>query len=390
MGFTGNLKTLSFGDILQLIATGKKTGLLKLNRPQGGKLLFFRDGNVIAAASESAAEEERLGQLLLRRGLLNQEQLDKALKRQAAKGKRLGHTLIELGVLERATVVDALRAQVEEIVYSVFSCPEGDFQFIDNETPDPSHILVELNSLNVMMEGARRFDEYNEIAHALPAGDTVIRLNPSPQLSEPEITLTAEDAEVLTAVNGERTLDEILTSAGNGEYAASKSFFKLLKADLVEECPEAAQRNSRRAEETQLYDLVFRLYSHSLQALRKVLAEYLGASGERRFFEVPADCASDDADLVGILMAGSGGSEEAFRKSIKRISDPVRLHRVLGLANTVLSDKVTALRDRVGPAITKRVVTAIEKEVTFLLAQKRTLANRYDIDREFRQALKGV
>jgi hypothetical protein len=249
---------------------------------------------------------------------------------------------------------------------------------------------VELNSLNVMMEGARRFDEYNEIAHALPAGDTVIRLNPSPQLSEPEITLTAEDAEVLTAVNGERTLDEILTSAGNGEYAASKSFFKLLKADLVEECPEAAQRNSRRAEETQLYDLVFRLYSHSLQALRKVLAEYLGASGERRFFEVPADCASDDADLVGILMAGSGGSEEAFRKSIKRISDPVRLHRVLGLANTVLSDKVTALRDRVGPAITKRVVTAIEKEVTFLLAQKRTLANRYDIDREFRQALKGV
>ena len=116
MGFTGNLRTLSFGDILQLIATGKKSGVLRLLRPQGGKYIYFKSGDVIAASSDSNIEEERLGQLLIRRGVLSQEDLDRALKRQTANGKRLGHTVIELGLCGRAKVLDALRAQVEEMV----------------------------------------------------------------------------------------------------------------------------------------------------------------------------------------------------------------------------------------------------------------------------------
>jgi hypothetical protein len=390
MGFTGNLKTLSFGDILQLIATGKKTGLLKLTRPQGAKLIYFRDGNVVAASSESAAEEGRLGQLLVRRGQLSDDDLQRALKRQSANGKRLGHTLIELGIMERSAVVDALRAQVEEVVYSVFSYSSGDFQFVDGQVPDASHILVELNSLNVMMEGARRFDEFTEIAHVLPEGSTVLRQVPSPRFNTPEITLTAEEADVLVAVNGDRTLDEVVVAGANGEYVASKSLHKLIKNNLVEACPDAAKRVDRRNEEAQIYDLVFRLYSHSLQVLHKSLAEYLGACGDRLFFRIPDGCTDDTTELAGILTAGTGGSEETFRNAVTGIADPIRLHRVLDLANRVLSDKVQALRDRMGATITRKVISSIDKDVTFLIAQKRALANRYDIAKDFRRALEGA
>ncbi len=389
MGFTGNLKTLSFGDILQLIATGKKTGLLKLNRPQGVKLIYFRDGNVVSASSESAVEEERLGHLLVRRGLLSDGDLKRALKRQSANGKRLGQTLIELGIMERSAVVEALRAQVEEVVYSVFSYPSGDFNFVDGQVPEAGHILVELNSLNVMMEGARRFDEYTEIAHELPEGGTILRQVPSPRFSTPEITITAEDADVLVAVNGERTIDQIVAAGAHGEYVSSKSLHKLIQCNLVEACPDAAKRVDRRHEEAQIYDLVFRLYSHSLQVLHKSLAEYLGACGDRLFFRIPDGCTDGTTDLAGILTAGTGGSEETFRKAVTQIADPIRLHRVLDLANRVLSDKVQALRDRTGPTIARRVIAAIDKDVTFLLAQKRELANRYDIAKDFRRALEG-
>ncbi len=390
MGFTGNLKTLSFGDILQLIATGKKTGLLKLTRPQGAKLIYFREGNVVAASSESAAEEERLGQLLVRRGQLSDDDLQRALKRQSANGKRLGHTLIELGIMERSTVVDALRAQVEEVVYSVFSYSSGDFEFVDGQVPDASHILVELNSLNVMMEGARRFDEFTEIAHALPEGSTVLRQVPSPRFSTPEITLTAEEADVFVTVNGDRTLDQIVVAGAHGEYVTSKSLHKLIKSNLVEVCPDAAKRIDRRNEEAQIYDLVFRLYSHSLQVLHKSLAEYLGACGDRLFFRIPDGCTDDTTELAGILTAGTGGSEETFRNAVTGIADPIRLHRVLDLANRVLSDKVQALRDRMGATITRKVISSIDKDVTFLIAQKRALANRYDIAKDFRRALEGA
>lgn len=390
MGFTGNLRTLSFGDILQLIATGKKTGVLRLLRPQGAKYIFFKGGDVIAASSDSNIEEERLGQLLIRRGVLTAEDLDRALKRQSANGKRLGHTLIELGLSDRSKVVDALRAQVEEMVYSVFSYPDGQFEFVDGEAPDATHIPVELNSLNVMMEGARRFDEYMEIAHSLPDGEKVLRLTPSPQLEREEITLTAEDVEVLSAINGERSINDILVSGSHGEYAASKALHKLLQNHLVEECPDAAERVSRRSEEFQLYDLVYRLYSHSLGSVHKVLTEYLGAHGDRIFFTVPPECADNHAELVSVLTAASGGSEAEFREAVKRIADPIRLHRVLDLANRLLADKVMALRDLISPHVAGLIRAAIQKDVTFLLAQKRDLAERYDIALEFRRALMGA
>jgi hypothetical protein len=390
MGFTGNLKTLSFGDILQLIATGKKTGLLRLNRPHGAKLIWFRDGNVVAAASESAAEEERLGQVLLRQGLIREEDLKRALKRQSANGKRLGHVLIEMGLLERGAIVDALRAQVEESVYNVFSIAEGEFQFTDGESPDKGQILVELNSLNVMMEGARRFDEFMEIAHALPTGETVLRMTPSPRLETPEITLTTEDVDVLSAIDGARTVAEVIGLAANGEYAASKSLHKLVKSNLVEKCPDAVERVNRRVEETQLYDLIFRLYSHSLQTIHKSMVEYFGALGGRLFFAMPERCDEDVRVLVGVLTAGSGGTEESFRQEIGRVSDAIRLHRVLELANSLLSDKVQALQDRLGPHTTAVIIGGIQKEVAFVLAQKRILADKYDIARDFRRALQGV
>lgn len=390
MGFTGNLRTLSFGDILQLIATGKKSGMLRLNRPHGAKYIYFRNGDVIAASSDGNTEEERLGQLLIRRGSIKADELERALKRQAANNKRLGHTLIELGMIERSNLVDALRAQVEEVVYSVFSYPDGDFEFIDGESPDPTHILVELNSLSVMMEGARRFDEYMEVAHALPAGETVLRMTPSPHMKDDEITLTAEDVDVLSVINGERSLHEIIASGAHGEYAASKALHKLLQANIVEECPEAAERATRATEERQIYDLVFRLYSHSLSAVRKALTDYLGEHGDRVFFTVPASCADSPQDLVGLLTAASGGTETEFRTAVTQIADPIRLHRVLDLANRVLSEKAAALRDQVSPRIASQVRASIQKDVTFLLAQKRELADRYDIAREFRRALQGA
>lgn len=390
MGFTGNLKTVSFGDILQLVSTGKKTGVLQLLRTNCAKKIYFRGGNIIAAASHPSTIEERLGQVLARKGLVSTEDLDKALKKHRSSGKRLGQVLIDMGLLAREVVLDSLRAQVEEVVYSVFAWTEAEFRFLDDEAPDAGQILVDLNTLNVMMEGARRFDEYAEVAHDLPSGDTVLRLCPAPRLAQPSIVLSADDVEVLAAVDGERSLIEILSAASNGEYSASKSLHKLVQSKLVEPCPDAVERTSRRGEEEQVYDLIYRLYAHALHTLHKTLVEQLGSLGERLFLEVPRGWDSDKPELLSILTAGAEGSEEAFRKEIARIAEPVRLHRVLALANCLLSDKMRAAIDRVGPRVAGRVASSIQKELSVLLAQKRVLADKYDIGREFRQAFQGA
>ncbi|HUU46968.1 MAG TPA: DUF4388 domain-containing protein [Acidobacteriota bacterium] len=390
MSFAGNLKTVSFGDVLQLISTGKKTGALNLERPRRGKKIFFREGEIIASASSPPTDEERLGQLLLRRGQISPEDLERALKRQHATGRRLGQVFVDLSAIDRQALADVLAVQVEEVVYSVFGWPDGDFHFTEGEAPDKAHTLVQLNTLNVMMEGARRYDEYAQIAHTLPDDEAVLRMAPAPQLPDGEIALSEEDLEVLCAIDGERTVGDILSTSSRGEYAASKALHKLLSAKVAEPCPRKANAARQRDEEKDIFDLVFKLYSHSLDAVHKALIDQFGDAGDRVFFRIPSACDKDPWELVEALVDAPGQEAmDHFRTRTERIPSPVRLHRVLATARHALETAVESMVDRLGPRHAQSVAAGIEKDLSILLAQKRVLADKYELKREFLQALKG-
>ena len=131
MSFAGNLKTISFPDILQLIGTGKKTGQLLATHASQRKELFFRNGNLISASS-SNTEEDMIGNLLLRKGKITKTDLQKAVSLQKQSGRRIGAIMLELGLLNKAELTQYLKTQVEEIVYNLFSWSEGEFSFQDD------------------------------------------------------------------------------------------------------------------------------------------------------------------------------------------------------------------------------------------------------------------
>ena len=105
MSLTGNLNTISFPDLLQLLSTGKKSGTLTLKRQRLQKQIAFRSGNIIFAASVND-KEDLFGQMLLKRGRLSKADLKRALQIQRTQGKKLGTVLIELDLFSREEVVD--------------------------------------------------------------------------------------------------------------------------------------------------------------------------------------------------------------------------------------------------------------------------------------------
>ncbi|HEX4562414.1 MAG TPA: type II secretion system protein GspE, partial [Gemmatimonadales bacterium] len=58
-----------------------------------------------------AATTEKLGDILLREGLISPEQLKKALAEQKASGMRLGYTLVKLGFVEETEITKMLARQ---------------------------------------------------------------------------------------------------------------------------------------------------------------------------------------------------------------------------------------------------------------------------------------
>ena len=58
-----------------------------------------------------AATSERLGDLLIREGLITKEQLDKALQEQKQNGTRVGYNLVKLGFIKETELTKALARQ---------------------------------------------------------------------------------------------------------------------------------------------------------------------------------------------------------------------------------------------------------------------------------------
>ena len=89
----------SFGDIFQLIGLQRKTGVLTLRTKDDTVTVTFLDGKVVGADSLSQRLENRLGHVLIKSGLLTQDQLNRALEIQKETLQRLGFILTHYGIL---------------------------------------------------------------------------------------------------------------------------------------------------------------------------------------------------------------------------------------------------------------------------------------------------
>ena len=170
MSLTGNLRTMDLPEVLQWISGGRKTGTLHLDRGSIQKRIAFVDG--IIDTSWSNDPRESLGQFLVRDALVTEEQLFKALLRQEKEGRLIGVILVGDGAVSEDDLRRALQLKVGETIYDLFLWPEGNFKFRDGELPKPPGISVDLPVMGVIMEGARRIDEWARIRSVFPSAGT--------------------------------------------------------------------------------------------------------------------------------------------------------------------------------------------------------------------------
>ncbi len=129
MSLVGNLEDLGLGEILQIVSLSRKSGILSLQWQGKEGKIYIREGQVIRATSNS--RRENLGEVLIRKGLADLDQIKQALKLQK-KGRgerRLGAILAEKFGIAPEAIEAAVKEQIEKIVYCFFAWPEGTFSF---------------------------------------------------------------------------------------------------------------------------------------------------------------------------------------------------------------------------------------------------------------------
>jgi hypothetical protein len=244
----GDISAFRLPDVLTLMSNARKSGTLILDSGQRQASLFFENGALVFATSNQ--EPFRLGSILLKKKKITPDQRDRIEELMRRDGGRFGELAVQEEVLTEDQLRDFLKVQVSEIVFDAFVWNGGKFSFIHDATLPSYAVTIAIDLANLIMEGARRIEEWGQCLALLPDKSVVFRVVTTPR--DEKITLTSEEWKLLFLINGQRTLEELCDSADE-PLPVYRVVYGLYANKLIEEV-----RPARNAEDTTTGDATMR------------------------------------------------------------------------------------------------------------------------------------
>ena len=235
MALEGPLKEFHIQDVFQLLDLGRKSGVLWVTSElrQTTASVSFDNGKVIAATLGKSPQ--RFGARLVRLSKISAQDLDRALAMQE-KGdrRRLGDILVAIGAIGRRELDRQLKAQIEETILDLLGWTEGHFRF---EEGAPFEAIVEspvqIPTEGLLMESARRLDEWSRIEAKVPHLRVVPKLPPPESSAGGKLDLVPFEWEVLAAVDGQRDIHALADALGRSEFDIARTIYALAATGVI-------------------------------------------------------------------------------------------------------------------------------------------------------------
>ena len=239
MAIEGSLADVSLADICQLLSLGRKAGCLTVTDRSNFGYIYFENGRVVYASILN--RPDRLGETLVKNGVIQPDDFSRALEEQGKEGQgRLGEILVGFGSLSSEELEKWVTIQVEEAVYHLFSWNQGSFHFKPGESPDEDQLLlVTLSTDGLLLEGARRVDEWSVIEREVYSLDLIFRLSRDPRETA-GVELSGNQKKLIPLLDGNRTVREVVDESGLVEFETGKAIYELVQAGFVRNVGERA------------------------------------------------------------------------------------------------------------------------------------------------------
>lgn len=175
MALLGSLSDFGIAEILQLIGTQQKTGILHVEG-EGETVeiqVFFRSGKVIRCDTSRRDKRDEIGQMLLAAEVIDKAQLDEAMREQKKSLRRVSDIVLESGAVSEEVLAEFVDLQIRETLYRLFEWKKGKYRF-ESKPPNFAKALVTpLGSEAILMEGVRILDEWPLVRQRISNYETV-------------------------------------------------------------------------------------------------------------------------------------------------------------------------------------------------------------------------
>jgi hypothetical protein len=280
--------------------------------------------------AEIRSNPHPLGAMLVRTGRITDGDLERArdMQQRLNDPRRMGEILVGIGAITQRELDRQLRFQIEEVVFEVMSWNEGHFIF---EEGRPEHLPVESTSRipveALLMEGARRIDEWSRIEKRVPHLGVVPALAPAHGAGQGgDLDLRPPEWEVLAMIDGRRDVRAIAEALGSSDFEVAKTLFGLESAGVITLGASGGERGGAAED-------VPALVAQAEDALRRRDLEPARGAAERAASLQPHD--AQVHLLLGRILLAQGrvpAAIESLRRAQRLDPAGVATHRHLGYA----------------------------------------------------------
>lgn len=225
----GSLNEKPIARVIRLIAQKGMSGLLRVTRGKTIKAIFFEAGNPVFAISNVAAEQ--LEHKMLQEQLVTTAQLESA-RNHTDKANRLGIALVELGVLTQESLQSAVRKQVMDIIVSLFEWQEGEYAF-DDKMRASHEIKLDANVTDILLEGARLAAQKTAVADLIAPPEGVVVRAAINQKRLDSGNLSPVESYVLSRIEMPTTINRIGLISGLPDSEAHRAVCALVTSGFL-------------------------------------------------------------------------------------------------------------------------------------------------------------
>jgi CheY-like chemotaxis protein len=229
----GDIAAIPLAEILQVLQMQRQTGVLRISNARSAVTISLRQGLVDFVQARGASDEYRLGRYFVEKGLVTREHLDQVILAKGTGGPLLGDALVDSGKVSREDLTDALSRQSSELIYEILRWPYGRFSFTREPfRPEAEAAKLGLGVSGLVLEGFRRVDEWRLMEGTINF-DQVIVIDQYALDSLNSEKLTRIDKLVIGAVDGTRTVNEIIKESAVGSFDAIKAVYQFMQSRVL-------------------------------------------------------------------------------------------------------------------------------------------------------------
>jgi hypothetical protein len=311
-----DVRSFSIADILHLLHASSKSGFVFFENSDHTKSVYLHRGEVVFATSNQKLD--RLGECLVRAGVITSEQFNEAMKAYTPSG-HFGKLLVERGFLTSRDLWGGVKLQVEEIVRSLFAYGSGAVLFWEGEIRPDNVVRLSLPTRRLIAEGLKRRDEMLRFLTWLESPKMRVEV-----VDGGGKRLTGTERAMYDAIRGGGAFNELCHKAGVEPLCGARTIQHLCLVDAVRvtRVPDHAaleERDVAVADDEAVRECV-RLHVKLLTEFTAPIVAVEGDAGIReRLARIIEEAANRYPEMLSELRVGEGGGldpEELIRRAL--------------------------------------------------------------------------